>query len=242
MTTTTDRPPKPSSTRTALDAAGRRYLVRDHFAALIQLSLALLAAGTVGWYSAWLYGGLGLLMKVVSAAVLVQSNPAVLNARGTQRAMSRRERIFFAVFLPAMLSMPVVAGLDVGAVGWTHASLSALLVGVTMVVVGFAIVIWALAVNPYFEPTVCLQRDRGHRVCAAGPYRFVRHPGYVGAALATAGTPLILGSAWAFVPVAIVSIALVVRTGYEDRMLRDELEGYQAYAARTRYRLLPPVW
>ncbi len=240
MTTTPDVPLKPSST--VLDESGKRYVVGDHLAALIQPTLALLAAGTVGWCNAWLYGGLGLLTKTVSAAVLLRANPAVLNARGIKRVMSRRERRFFAVFLPAMLMTPVVAGLDVGAVGWTHVSWGALLGGVTMVVIGVAILIWALAVNPHFEATVRIQRDRGHRVCRSGPYRFVRHPGYVAMMLVMAGAPLILGSAWAFAPVVVLSIALVARTRYEDRMLHDELVGYHAYAARTRHRLVPYVW
>ena len=43
-------------------------------------------------------------------------------------------------------------------------------------------------------------------------------------------------------PVAVVTVAFIVRTVYEDRLLREELGGYDAYAAETQYRLLPLVW
>jgi protein-S-isoprenylcysteine O-methyltransferase Ste14 len=37
-------------------------------------------------------------------------------------------------------------------------------------------------------------------------------------------------------------VLFVVRTAKEDAMLREELAGYQEYAERVRYRLVPGVW
>jgi protein-S-isoprenylcysteine O-methyltransferase Ste14 len=37
-------------------------------------------------------------------------------------------------------------------------------------------------------------------------------------------------------------VLFIVRTALEDRTLRRELEGYEAYAQRTRYRLIPGIW
>lgn len=209
---------------------------------MIALALALAAARTLGWCSAWLYAGTVLLIKVSSAATILPVNPAVLNARGTRQKPSQRERIFFAVFVPTSLAVPIVAGLDVGGAGWTHRSVPELAIGVALALLGAALVIWALRENAFFEPTVRLQTDRGQGVCDTGPYRLVRHPGYLGAMVGAIGPPPILGSRWALVPVAVQAVAFVVRTAYEDRMLRDELEGYEEFAERTRYRLLPPIW
>lgn len=228
--------------REALRVEGKRYLVRDHLALVIHVALLLAGARTWGWLNAWLVAALILCLKLSSALINLRINPAVLNARGTRREMSRRERVFFAVFIPSSLALPLVAGFDVGVSGWSHASTLELGLGLALLAVGGALDVWAIAVNAFFEPTVRIQRDREQRVCTAGPYRFVRHPGYVGAILATASLPLILGSRWCLVPAAIQALALVVRTAFEDRLLRDELEGYEDYASRTRYRLLPFVW
>ena len=54
--------------------------------------------------------------------------------------------------------------------------------------------------------------------------------------------PLLLGSAVAFVPAALCVMTLVVRTALEDRTLRRELDGYEAYSQRVPYRLIPGVW
>ena len=75
-----------------------------------------------------------------------------------------------------------------------------------------------------------------------GPYRFVRHPGYVGFLGWIVSAPLLLGSWWALVPAAVSMLSVVIRTALEDRTLRDELDGYPGYSQRTRYRLIPGVW
>ena len=131
---------------------------------------------------------------------------------------------------------------DVGGSGWSHRSTFELLIGLGFVLAGASLVVWALAVNAFFEPTVRIQHDREQRVCTSGPYRFVRHPGYLGAIAAVAGVPLALGSLWCYVPFAVMTVAFVIRTNREDDMLRAELDGYNGYAAETRWRLLPFVW
>lgn len=109
-------------------------------------------------------------------------------------------------------------------------------------VAGYALTAWAMVENRFFSGTVRIQTDRGHTVISSGPYRLVRHPGYAGSVLATVCVPVILGSWWTFVPAGVAIASLVARTGLEDRMLRSELEGYAAFAERTRWRLIPGVW
>jgi protein-S-isoprenylcysteine O-methyltransferase Ste14 len=108
--------------------------------------------------------------------------------------------------------------------------------------VAIAFVTWAMVTNRFFSSIVRIQRDRGHIVCDGGPYRWVRHPGYAGGALAALATPLALGSWWAFVPAVLTILLTAWRTALEDRTLQQELPGYAAYTQRTRYRLLPGVW
>jgi protein-S-isoprenylcysteine O-methyltransferase Ste14 len=114
--------------------------------------------------------------------------------------------------------------------------------GLVFHVLGYALFLWAMASNAFFAEGVRVQRERGHVVASGGPYRWVRHPGYVGAILAQTATPFLLGSLWALIPAASVALVFVLRTSLEDRTLRAELAGYQDYARRTRFRLLPGLW
>jgi protein-S-isoprenylcysteine O-methyltransferase Ste14 len=89
---------------------------------------------------------------------------------------------------------------------------------------------------------VRIQKERGHTVVTDGPYRLVRHPGYVGSILSLMAAPFLLGSRWALIPAVLGVAGYVVRTALEDRTLQDELPGYREYTQRTRWRLLPGVW
>jgi protein-S-isoprenylcysteine O-methyltransferase Ste14 len=101
---------------------------------------------------------------------------------------------------------------------------------------------WAMVANRFFAALVRIQTDRGHTVVSTGPYRIMRHPGYAGGMLADLSFPFLLGSAWALIPIAIVLALIIIRTSLEDQTLKEELPGYQEYAAHVRYRLLPGVW
>jgi protein-S-isoprenylcysteine O-methyltransferase Ste14 len=141
------------------------------------------------------------------------------------------------------VSQWIVAGLDVGRFHWSDTVPIALRdIGLASFGTAIAIWYWAMRTNPFFSVAVRVQRERGHYVVASGPYRFVRHPGYAAVVLLGWGGPLALGSWWAVVTHVVVVALFVRRAPLEDRMLREELEGYAAYAASVRYRFLPGVW
>jgi protein-S-isoprenylcysteine O-methyltransferase Ste14 len=135
-----------------------------------------------------------------------------------------------------------VAGLD-ARFGWSSAMpASVYWSSVALYLIGQAIFVWARYTNRYFSSVVRIQTDRGQTVCKEGPYRFVRHPGYLGGFLFTATMGLMLGSWWAFIPQLIAALMLIPRTILEDRTLQAELPGYRDYVLETRYRLLPGIW
>ena len=135
-----------------------------------------------------------------------------------------------------------MAALDDGRYHWLPVPWWGCVLGYVLLITGMVGLTWAESVNKFFEPTVRIQTDRGHKVIDTGPYAIVRHPGYVFGLPAlprhAPGPGLLVG----FDPRHSVCLLLVVRTILEDRTLRDELPGYEEYAQRVRYRLIPGVW
>jgi protein-S-isoprenylcysteine O-methyltransferase Ste14 len=198
-------------------------------------------AGRLDWPSAWVYLGVVVAGTVIATLMV---DPGLLGERAGVRAGAKSVDIPLAVFVGRVgpLMMVTVAGLD-RRYGWTPALdpiLSA--VGLMALVLGYVFTVWAMTVNPFFSPVVRIQHDRGHVVVDRGPYRLVRHPGYVGVILVSLATPLVLGALWALVPGGLVGLVTVLRTLLEDRTLKAELPGYREYARRVRYRLLPGLW
>jgi protein-S-isoprenylcysteine O-methyltransferase Ste14 len=65
---------------------------------------------------------------------------------------------------------------------------------------------------------------------------------YAGFLLFTLGTSLVLGSWYGLLGAALLIAIVAQRAVMEERVLRKELDGYAAYMARVRYRLIPYVW
>jgi protein-S-isoprenylcysteine O-methyltransferase Ste14 len=72
---------------------------------------------------------------------------------------------------------------------------------------------------------------------SAGPYKYIRHPGYLGIILAVTGIPFILGSAYGFIATGFCILIMIIRTYLEDNVLKEKLSGYKEYSNRVKYRL-----
>ena len=144
--------------------------------------------------------------------------------------------------LPFMLGYWVVAGLDIRWHGSEIIPQGWRLFGLAGLAASLGLASWALTYNRFFSPVVRIQTERGHHLIAAGPYQFIRHPGYLGVGGSALCGAIALGSWWALLPAAGVGAVVLRRTILEDRFLRHELAGYQDYARKVRYRLLPGIW
>lgn len=200
-------------------------------------------AGRLDWLLGWLYLAIVTASLAMNYVHVRRSNPELIRHRmRLGKGTKTWDKLWAGLFAPVFLSVYVVAGLDAGRYGWSDVPGWLWPAGLALFLAGTVFFSWSMAVNPFFEKTVRIQKERGHRVIDAGPYRFVRHPGYVGFSGWIVSAPLLLGSWWAFVPCALALAGLVVRTALEDRTLRAELAGYEDYARRVRFRLIPGIW
>jgi protein-S-isoprenylcysteine O-methyltransferase Ste14 len=144
--------------------------------------------------------------------------------------------------LPFMVGYWVVAGLDIRWHGSESIPRGWQWLGLAGLAASLGLALWALTQNRFFSPVVRVQTERGHHLITSGPYRLLRHPGYLGGAASALCGAIALGSWWALLPAAGVAGVLVRRTVLEDRFLHRELAGYKEYARVVRYRLLPGLW
>ena len=209
----------------------------------IFLTMVFLPAGRLDWVQGWLYVGLVQAGWWINYALMMKHNPDLIKQRSKvgEGAADWDQALQHVVRL-SVLAVFVVAGLDGGRFAWAPLPWSLWGVGFALHTTGYAFVIWAMVVNAHFEGFVRIQTDRGHRVVSNGPYGLIRHPGNVGFCLLLLAIPGLLGSAWALIPTGICVGLIVLRTSLEDRFLRDGLDGYEAYAGRVRYRLIPGIW
>lgn len=224
----------------------RQLLVSFTVFSLLPAVVVFAFAGDLRWISAWLYVGTLWVATVGTRLLIMHYAPALLNERASS---IRRDDIapWDRAILPVIalvgpLTSWILAGLS-HRFGWVGGFPAAARVAAFAVLVGgSALVTWSMLVNPFFSAVVRLQQDRGQTAISKGPYRFVRHPGYLGMLVANLASPVLLDAVPMFIPIVIVSVLLVARTALEDRTLRAGLPGYADYARATTARLIPGLW
>jgi protein-S-isoprenylcysteine O-methyltransferase Ste14 len=237
----------PSTQKTKLtpeqDKAIHKRFIQVIFQALLMGGILFISAGTLKWPMAWLMMGYYLLMLVVNAVLMLRKNPEMIAERSEIGAGTKDwDRIVISLVSILWLVALLIPGLD-KRFGWSpEIPIYIQLISFVLVALGYALSSWAMLSNPFFSGTVRIQGERGHSVATAGPYHYVRHPGYSGWILANLTTPVALGSLWGLLPGLLVVLGFVVRTAMEDRTLQTELDGYKEYTQQVRYRLVPGIW
>ena len=230
-----------TAARAAARAGARRWVVRETLGVITVLAALLLSAGRWDWVAAWALAGVYAGWVAANTLLILPYRPDLLAERATRRPERRWDKIILGWVGVLTLAAYVVAGID-ARMGWSAVPTWAQWTGGGVATAGYALVTASMRANAYFSTVSRIQADRGQEVATGGPYRVVRHPGYVGAAAFQMATPLLLGS-WAALPLGVIGAALMVlRTGLEDRMLTEELPGYTTYASSVRWRLVPGVW
>ena len=200
-------------------------------------------AGRLDYWQGWLFGGITVGFFLLTVVLLRHNPELALERQRPGPGMKSWDKAYLAISALMGFIALVLAGLDAGRYGWSG-PLPAWVYGMSILLytAGQSIFIWAKVTNRFFSSVVRIQTERDHVVCDQGPYRFVRHPGYVGGILYGITTPLLLGSYWAVIPQALAVLTLLVRTELEDRLLQRDLPGYRDYAGKVRFKLIPGIW
>ncbi len=204
------------------------------------LAILLITSGRFDWLWLWIY----LIASLCILAINVRVIPRELIAERGQPGENWKpwDKLLAGLTILPTLAVPAIAGLDERFDWSPQVGTPVHVAGLVGLVMGQLLFTWSMVSNPFFSTAVRIQMDRGQTVATGGPYRFVRHPGYLGYIIMMVGTALLFGSLWALVPAGVVAVLMIVRTALEDNTLREELPGYESYAHWVRYRLLPGIW
>ena len=210
------------------------------FFALI-IAVTFMGAGRIDYWQGWIYNGLNIIFLLLSYFLLPRE--LIEERLKPKEGMKKWDKIYYIVSIPVYFAILIISILDGGRFDWEpRIPILVVIIGVVVYTIGQIIILWAKKANKFFSTVVRIQKDRGQTVCKDGPYRFVRHPGYLGGLLCNIVTPFVLSSFWGLIPAVIAVVLLFIRTYLEDKTLQRELEGYTDYTNETRYRLLPGIW
>jgi protein-S-isoprenylcysteine O-methyltransferase Ste14 len=212
------------------------------FVFLISISIFILA-GRINYWQGWLFIAGYISFFLIYSVSFANKKEFILERAKPGPGRKSWDKFFFLLYLPISFSVFAVAALDAGRFKWT-AKLPAFvyIISYIVLVLSLSTSLWAMWTNKFFSSVVRIQTDRGQYVIRSGPYRFIRHPGYLAGCLAFTSVAPALGSIWALIPASLTVLLIVIRTYLEDKTLKEELQGYSEYAKNVKFRLLPYIW
>lgn len=223
----------------------RKLLIQVILCQGVMAILLFVPAGTINWTGAWIFLIETLVVSVVFGLRLARDDPALLEERlcsPIQKGQSIQDKIVTGVLVLLYVGWFAFMALDSIRFKWSSVPVWLQGPGALGVLVACYIGYLTLCENTFAAPVVKIQKERAHTVITSGPYRYVRHPMYAGMIFYLFCAPLLLGSWWGLLWGGVLLGVFAIRIQIEEGTLRKELPGYNEYAARVRYRLIPRVW
>ena len=217
-----------------------RRIVQTISTLIFQCILLFVSAWSLSWNWAWIFIATGVIILVINYIVLPRE---VIEERGRKKENVKKwDKILMTMNIIPVLGIYVLSGLDYRFNWSNNLHYSIHIIGLIVLFLGAMLFTWSMVSNKFFSTMVRIQDERGHQVAIEGPYKYVRHPGYVDFILMALATTIALGSIVALSMSCLVSVIFIICTTLEDKILHIELKGYEEYSKKVKYRLIPLIW
>jgi protein-S-isoprenylcysteine O-methyltransferase Ste14 len=211
----------------------------------ITAALLFAAAGTWRWPQAWVF-----IIEMVTTGIamgvwLARYDPGLLAERMSsplQRGQAAADKAFMMCLFVAWPAWLAFMAVDAVRFRLSYLPPWIQVVGALLILVAMYAFYRTFRENSFAAAVVKIQKERGQTVVSTGPYGLVRHPMYAGGSLLFFGIPMLLGSVYGLALAPAWVLLLALRIPLEERVLRENLDGYEDYAQRVRYRLVPGIW
>jgi protein-S-isoprenylcysteine O-methyltransferase Ste14 len=203
------------------------------------------SAGTLSWAQGWVFLGLFIVSSIGIGIWLLRADPNLLAARMRSPVSTDQrpgDRVIIWAIMILFLGWFIVIGLDAKRFAWSQVPIWAQIIGGVLVIAAFCGQVAVMRANSFAAVYVRVQSERSQTVVSAGPYAIVRHPMYSFIILMMIGAPLLLGSLWGLLGLAVLVPLMAARAIGEEVVLTEGLDGYRAYIGQVRYRLIPGLW
>ena len=220
-----------------------RYFIILMVQKIIGIGIYFVSAGTIydirGNTNVILY----FIISIIAGIIMLVKYQNTLNERGKKQDNTKSwDKILLPVYvLLAYFVIYLIAGFGIR-FNWNKLPLECFYAGIILYVFSSIFIVMPIMVNKHFEETSRIQENRKQTVVQNGVYRIIRHPGYLGIILWAIACYLMFGTFVIGIVSLIIVIIIWIRTYLEDKMLKNELEGYIEYTEKVKYRLIPLIW
>ena len=206
---------------------------------IIICMLLFIPAGTLDYPNGWLFIALLFIPMFFAGIIMLFKSPDLLRRRLNAKEEEDEQKTVILVSGIIFLLAFILAGLNFR-FGWFN--LPSIVVIIASVIFLLAYIMYAevLRENEYLSRTVEVSENQ--KVVVSGLYGIVRHPMYTSTIFLFLSMPLVLDSIFSFIVMLVYPIMIMFRIRNEERVLENELIGYEEYKEKVKYKLIPYLW
>lgn len=201
--------------------------------------LIFLPAGTINYINGWIFMGVLFIPMFIAGIIMMIKDPNLLASRLDAKEKEKEQSLVVKLSGLMFLAGFIVSGLDYR-YKWIELPDWTLYVSVALFILSYILYAEVLRENAYLSRTIKVQENQ--KVVDTGLYGIVRHPMYTATIILFLSMPIILGSLISFFIFLIYPILIGFRAVNEEKVLIKELEGYDEYIKKVKYRFIPFIW
>jgi len=230
---------KSEMTKKEMNDLVKKMLFRLSFVPLFIGVFCLFPAGTFNYWQVYIYFAVLVVPMIFVLNYFLRKDPRFLERRARTSEKVKEQKIIQLISLPVFMLAFIVPGID-RRFGWSDIPFEIIIITDLVILGGYLIIFQVFKQNSFASRIIEIEKSQ--KVISTGLYAVVRHPMYLGVMIMYLPTPLALGSYWGLIPMALLPVALALRILNEEKVLRENLDGYKEYCEKTRYRLIPYIW
>lgn len=214
-------------------------LIKFFFGLILVGLLIFLPAGSLHYWQGWLLMGILFVPMFIVGIILMIKNPALLRKRLDAKEKESEQKSVVGLSALLFILVFVVAGLN-WRFEWCLLPSWTVWISALVFLASYALYAEVLRENVYLSRTIEVQENQ--KVIDSGLYGIVRHPMYMATAILFLSITLVLASPISFVIMCAYFPVIAKRIRNEEAVLKEGLEGYQAYTERVKYKIIPFIW
>ena len=206
---------------------------------LLVVSLIFLPAGTIYYFNGWLLITILFVPMFIAGIIMYKKNPELLRKRLKSKEKENGQSTLIKLSGFMFILGFIIAGLNFR-FSWYILPKSVSIIAAVLFLLGYALYAEVLKENVYLSRIIEVSKEQ--KVIDTGLYSIIRHPMYTATLLLFLSMPLILGSIFSFIVFLVYPFIIVSRLKKEEDFLKQNLEGYNKYMQKVRYRLIPFIY
>jgi len=216
-----------------------KSLLRFLSALIIVGCILFISAGSLKYWNAWLFISAIFIPMFFALMYLLTKDPELLEKRMKTKEKQEKQKLVQKIGAVLIIVGFLLPGFDYRYT-WSSVPFWLVIIATIFLVLGYVLTIVVMKQNSYASRVIEVQENQ--KVIDYGLYSKVRHPMYLFSSIVFIFTPLVLGSYYAVVPMALYPVILIIRLKNEEEVLKKELKGYEEYMKKVKYRLIPLIW